>query len=104
MAQTFEPGDFLVFQLEAGFGLLRLLAVEEDAEGTLTWHLAAYNDLFPDVDNAEASTIRPAELSIAIPHAALTNRAFQSTQVAKVSNAPLTPLEIEPFNSWLASD
>jgi len=103
MVQSLQVGDFLVFQLEAGFGLLRLLAVDEDAEGKLTWHLVAYNDLFPDVDTADASTQQPEKLSVAIAHAALTNRAFESTQVAKVSNIPLTPGELEPFSSWLAS-
>src|SRR5436305_1241402 len=103
MAQTFQPGDFLVFQLEAGFGLLRMVAVAE-AEGAFVWHLMAYNDLFPDVESAEAATAHPEGLSAAIPHVALTNRAFESTQVARVSTAPLTEQELEAFTSWTATE
>jgi len=44
------PGDDLIFQLESGFGLLRVLAVEEGV-----WHLLAYDEFFPDVESAEAA-------------------------------------------------
>lgn len=95
MGQTFQPGDFLVFQLEAGFALLRVLAVDAEA-----WHVAAYSDLFADVESAEAATNTPANLNVSLPHIALTQRAFESTQVAKVTNIPLTVHEQEPLMTW----
>jgi hypothetical protein len=87
MPQDFAPGDFLVFQLEAGFGLLRVLGSEGD-NGDKVWHLAAYRDLFLDVDSAELAAGNKT-LTVELPHVALTNRAFESTQVAKISTAPL---------------
>ena len=87
MPQEFESGDFLVFQLEAGFGLLRVLGSEGE-DGNKVWHLAAYRDLFLDVDSAEDAANNK-QLTIELPHIALTNRAFESTQVAKITNAPL---------------
>ncbi len=99
MSQNFQPGDFLVFQLEAGFAMLRLLAVEEGDAGKV-WHVAAYDDLFPDVDSAEAASANPEQLTQSIPHIALTNRAFESTQVAKISNIPLTDNETKALNNW----
>ena len=99
MSQNLMPGDFLVFQLEAGFALLRLLAVDE-AEGIKTWHVAAYSDLFPDVDASETAAAHPSGLSLSYPHIALTNRAFESTQVARIANIPLTVTENEPLFDW----
>jgi len=99
MAQRFEPGDFLVFQLEAGFALMRLLAVDE-SDGFKTWHVAAYLDLFPDVDSAEIASATPERLTISHPHIALTNRAFESTQVARISNAAFTESELESLRAW----
>ena len=99
MSQTFTSGDFLVFQLESGFALLRLLDVE-DVNGEKTWHVAAYGDLFPDVDTAEAASASPQHLTPCNTHIALTNRAFESTQVAKIANTPLTDTENEPLTNW----
>jgi len=99
MSQNFQPGDFLVFQLEAGFALLRLLDID-DANGEKTWHLAAYDDFFLDVDSAESASADPPALSSRNSHMALTTRAFESTQVAKISNVPLTEKEIEPLKKW----
>lgn len=101
MSQNFQPGDFLVFQLEAGFALLRLLAVDED-EGGKTWHVAAYGDYFPDVDTAETAASNPRGLAVTQKHIALTNRAFESTQVARLSNLALTDDEAAPLNAWRA--
>ncbi len=42
MSQNFQAGDFLIFQIESAYGLLRILAIEENA-GESIWHLAAYN-------------------------------------------------------------
>ena len=99
MAQNFQPGDFLVFQLEAGFALLRVLAVDE-IDGDKTWHLAAYGDFFLDVETAEAALTDLQGLSINASHLALTNRAFESTQVAKIAHIPLTPTETAILNEW----
>lgn len=98
MSQNFQPGDFLVFQLEAGFALLRLLAVDE--ENGKVWHVAAYNDFFLDVETAEKTAADPILLSVANPHIALTTRAFESTQVARISNVPLTDREAHPLMQW----
>jgi hypothetical protein len=101
MPQDFAPGDFLVFQLEAGYGLLRVLGSEGEDHNKV-WHLAAYRDLFMDVDSAEVATTTPASLTVELPHVALTNRAFESTQVARIANAPLddslSDWQIEPFH------
>jgi hypothetical protein len=99
MPQDFAPGDFLVFQLEAGYGMLRVLDSEE-YEGDTIWHLAAYGDLFMDVDSAEKASAKPASLTVQIPHAALTNRAFESTQVAKIGHHPLTNAEAMAVGEW----
>lgn len=98
MSQNFEAGDFLIFQIESGYGLLRVLSVE-NVTGDTIWHLAAYNDLFLDIDMAEAALENPALLTVSLPHVALTNRAFESTQVAKMKNEPLTEEEISRFKS-----
>ena len=99
MLQNFQPGDFLVFQLEAGFALLRLLAVDE-VDSDHIWHVIGYGDFFLDVDTAEAASATPANFSLNSPHIALTNRAFESTQVAKIANVQLTDQELEPLNKW----
>lgn len=99
MAQDFAPGDFLVFQLEAGFGLLRVLGSEGD-ESDRVWHLAAYRDLFMDVDTAERAVEKPESLTVEIPHVALTNRAFESTQVAKIANEPLPKEPSSLLHEW----
>lgn len=94
MPQDFQPGDFLIFQLESGYGLLRVLGIEGD-ENNPIWHLAAFRDLFLDVDMADSALENPGSLTVDIPHVALTNRAFESTQVAKMRNVPLTDEEIQ---------
>jgi hypothetical protein len=99
MSQNFQPGDFLVFQLEAGFALIRLLAIDDTGDDK-TWHLAAYDDLFPDVDSAELASADPARLKISNPHIALNTRAFESTQVARIANAELTPEETSALDAW----
>jgi hypothetical protein len=99
MSRNFQPGDFLVFQLESGFALLRLLAVDE-TETRKIWHVAAYGDFFPDVESAEKASVNPENLTVSSSHIALTDRAFESTQVAKISNIPLTRAEIHPLDDW----
>src|SRR5262245_49798946 len=92
-------GDFLVFQLESGFGLLRLLAIDQTANGKV-WHVAGYADLFPDVESAEIAVREPARLRVLLPHVALTNRAFESTQTARIGIAPLTEHEQLTVREW----
>jgi hypothetical protein len=100
---NFIPGDFLIFQLESGYALLRVLAVDEN-DGRPVWHLAAYKDFFLDPEMAEAALENSLSLSVEKPHVALTNHAFESTQVAKLRNAPLSVDDLAAYNIWKNSD
>lgn len=100
MLHDFKPGDFLIFQLESGYALLRVLEVDK-AEGV--WHLAAYKDFFLDPEMAEAALENSAALSIDRSHIALTNHAFESTQVARLTNVPLTDEERDRVENWKSS-
>lgn len=80
---------------------MRVLARDE-AGGDVVWHVAAYDDLFLDVDQAEAA-IRSSELTAGYPHFALTNRAFESTQVARLVNVPLGEHDLEALDKWRSS-
>lgn len=102
MSQNFEAGDFLIFQVESGYGLLRVLDIEDRAADAV-WHLTAYNDLFLDVEMTEAALEDPATLTVSLPHIALTNRAFESTQVAKMKNVPLEASELVALADWRAA-
>lgn len=99
MSQDFKPGDYLLFQIEAAYGLLRLLAIEDEPRGRI-WHLAAYEDMFLDPDSAETAIENPRSLKISLPHAALTNRAFEATQTARMKNEPLTDQDLAPLVKW----
>ena len=99
---NFLPGDFLIFQLESGYALLRVLDVENSG-GEHIWHLASYEDLFLDPESAEAALEDHRRLRIGRPHVALTNRAFESTQVAKMKSAPLADSDLEAYRSWKSS-
>ncbi len=99
MQDNLQPGDFLVFQLEAGFALLRLLAVD-DIDTKRTWHVAAYGDFFLDVDSAEVALGDLEKLPVTHKHLALTNRAFENTQVARIANIPLTSHETSALDEW----
>ena len=100
---SFVPGDFLIFQLESGYALMRVLDVES-VDGDEVWHVAAYRDLFLDTDAADAAIDNYENLHVELPHAALTNRAFESTQVAKMRNVPLNPAELAGYEEWKRSD
>ena len=100
---AFVPGDDLIFQLESGFGLLRVLAVEGEGAQTI-WHLLAYDEFFPDVESAEIALARPISLPVRKAHMALTNRAFERTPAARLGNRPVTPDELIAYNDWLQSD
>ena len=102
MPHPFAAGDDLIFQLESGFGLLRVIAVEGEASETV-WHLMAYEDLFPDVESAERALAHPELLGIRKAHMALTNRAFERTPAARLSNRPVTELEYAEVQKWIDS-
>jgi hypothetical protein len=100
MALPFAPGDDLVFQLESGFGLLRVLAVEERA-GATEWHLLAYEELFPDVEAAEAAlSDAAARLHVRAAHLPLTDHALSKTPAARLGNRPVTEEELAPLRDW----
>jgi hypothetical protein len=99
MSQKFQAGDFLIFQLESGYGLLRILAIDE-AAGDKIWHLAAYNELFLDVEFADAALENPQSLTVSLPHVALTDRAFLSTQTARMKNESLNESELTALEEW----
>ena len=98
--REFEQGDDLIFQLESGCGLLRVLAVEGEGAATV-WHLLAYDDFFPNVESAEAALAGPQPLPVRKAHMALTNRAFERTPVARLGNRPVTEDELIAYNAWL---
>ncbi len=103
MAQTFNPGDDLIFQLESGFGLLRILAVEQDETGAHVWHLLAYEELFPDVESAEAALAAPENLHPRVGHMALTDRAFERTPAARLGNRAVHDDELRAYREWQES-
>ena len=100
MGQQFDSGDDLIFQLESGFGLLRVIAVEETDSGTV-WHLMAYEELFPSVEAAENALSGPEALHIRKAHMALTNRAFERTPAARLGNRPVTAEERASYQQWI---
>lgn len=103
MSQSLVPGDDLLFQLESGFGLLRILAVEGSGRETV-WHLMAYEEFFPSVEAAEAALAAVDNLNVRQPHLALTDRAFERTPAARLGNRPLTDAELLPYRKWLESE
>lgn len=96
-SDLFSPGDFLLFQIESGYGLLRILRSEDTKEDRI-WHVAVYQDLFLDPEAADNALEGPDSLSFELHHVALTNRAFESTQVAKLRNIPLNEIEQQAAN------
>ena len=103
MAQQFAPGDDLVFQLESGLGLLRVIAVEGEGADTV-WHLLAYDEFFPDVESAERALAETGPLKIRNPHMALTDRAFERTPAARLGNRPVKQDELTGYQEWLLAD
>lgn len=100
MAHQFIPGDYLVFQLESGFGILRVLAVEDDESETI-WHLKAYEELFPDVETIEAALAAPERLHTRQAHMALTERAFERTPAARLGHHPVGEDELAAYREWM---
>ncbi len=103
MAHQFNPGDDLIFQLESGLGLLRILAVEGEGSDTV-WHLLAYDEFFPSAEAAEEALATSDSLHVRKAHMALTDRAFERTPAARLGNRPLTNEELEAMREWQASD
>ncbi len=101
MALRFAPGDDLVFQLESGYGLLRVLRFELDEAGQPVWHLLAYEELFPDVETAEAALADAGSLHLRAAHMALTDRALEKTPAARLANRPVADAELEPYREWV---
>jgi hypothetical protein len=102
MSHQFAPGDDLIFQLESGLGLLRVIAIEGEGAETV-WHLLAYDEFFPDVESAElALETRP--LQVRQPHMALTDRAFERTPAARIANRPVVDEELAGYRAWLDSE
>lgn len=100
MALTFAPGDDLVFQLESGYGLLRVVAVDEAGTGGQVWHLLAYEELFPDVESAEAALAAPERLHTSVSHMALTDRAFERTPAARLGSRAVREDELAAYREW----
>jgi hypothetical protein len=99
MSQTFAVGDDLIFQLESGFGLLRVIAIDERDSGTI-WHLLAYEEFFPDVESAERALAEPSGLHVRNPHMPLTERAFERTPAARLGNRPVAETELAAYQHW----
>jgi hypothetical protein len=103
MSHNFSPGDDLIFQLESGLGLLRILAIDGEGPETV-WHLLAYDEFFPSTEAAEAALLHPGSLNIRNPHLALTDRAFERTPAARLGNRPLSEAELAPYHEWQKSE
>ena len=103
MSHQFAPGDDLIFQLESGLGLLRILAIEGEGPETV-WHLMAYDEFFPSFEAAEAALAKAERLPVRKSHMALTDRAFERTPTARVGNRPLVESEMEGYREWANSE
>ena len=101
MDQQFAAGDDLIFQLESGYGLLRVLAIEPE---TQVWHLMAYEELFPDVEAAERALTEPDTLHVRKAHMALSNRAFERTPAARLGNRRVTEAEMAGYKAWVEGE
>ena len=103
MDVPFAPGDDLIFQIESGFGLLRVIAIDERESGRV-WHLMAYEEFFPDPESAESALRAPDSLHIRKAHMALTERAFERTPAARLGNRAVTEAERAALEDWRDSD
>ncbi len=100
MIREFNPGDVLVFQIESGFCLLRILGVESSDLYGAVWHVRVYGDFFPDVKSAEKAIEKLGQVKVGISHTAVTDRAFLSTQAGLLKNVPLDRSEIGLREQW----
>jgi hypothetical protein len=99
MALSFAAGDDLVFQVESGFGLMRVLASEGEGPGAV-WHVLVYHDFYPDVEAAEAALSSGRSLAVREPHLALTEHAFEKTPAARIYNRPVGEEELGAVRRW----
>jgi hypothetical protein len=99
MALSYAAGDDLVFQMESGFGLMRVLASEGEGPGAV-WHILVYYEFYPDVEAAEAALASGRALDVREPHLALTEHAFEKTPAARLDNRPVTEEELEALRRW----
>jgi hypothetical protein len=102
MTDGFALGDILVFQIESGYGLMKVIGIDTAASGTV-WHVKAYRDLFMDVETADAAAAVSESLATEIPHVAMTDRAFESTQVSVMAREPVNDDEEAAVNTWRAN-
>ena len=100
---SFVPGDDLIFQLESGFGLLRVIAVDY-IDDLPIWHLMAYEELFPDIESAEDALAQAESLHVRVAHMALTDRAFERTPAARLGNRPVSDVERVAYQNWMNSN
>ena len=103
MSQQFTPGDDLIFQVESGYGLLRVLATDGKGANTI-WHLMAYEEFFPDVESAERALANPQSLHVRRTHMALTDRAFERTPAARLGNRAVDSEEQAAYQRWRQSE
>jgi hypothetical protein len=89
----------LLFQIESGLGLLRILAIEGEGPETV-WHLLAYDEFFPDAESAEAALRRTESLPVRKAHMALTDRAFERTPAARLGNREVSEEELTAYRNW----
>ena len=99
MTDGFAPGDILVFQIESGYGLMKVLGTDTNGADTI-WHVKAFRDLFMDVETADLAAASPESLTSEIPHVAMTDRAFESTQVSVISRDSVSGEEQSAVNAW----
>jgi hypothetical protein len=99
MALSYAAGDDLVFQMESGFGLVRVLASEGEGRDAV-WHILVYYDFYPDVETAEAALSSGRALEVREPHLALTEHAFEKTPAARLANRPVAEEELEALGRW----
>ena len=99
MALNYAAGDDLVFQMESGFGLVRVLASEGEGRDAV-WHILVYQEFYPDVESAEAALAAGGALAVREPHLALTEHAFEKTPAARLSNRPVADDELDALRRW----
>lgn len=102
MRGDFTSGDVLIYQLESGYGLLKVLAIDAQSDDTV-WHVAAFEDLFLDAETADLALQTPDAMAFSVQHLALTNRAFESTQTSKMTHFPITTEERNIVRAWRES-
>jgi hypothetical protein len=102
MSLGFAAGDDLVFQVESGFGLVRVLASEGEGERAV-WHVLVYEDFYPDVEAAEAALSGGTTLAVRNSHIAFTEHAFTKTPAARLGNRPVEAGEWAALEAWRAA-